>query len=329
MNKSGESRVVICLPIYAPPPDLLKAQLLSIMSQSQSNWKCLIIIDGDLESRPMVEQVIGSDDRFEIRVSEENKGLWKTIEDLLNWALGEECDYIALADQDDLWQSDKVEAQIASIIQSRKSMTSCDAYLCTPDQNLVSDGLRSRKREVTFTTLKLANEVSGAGILMTRDFANYSIPFPEITGRKHHDHYLALLAMRIQELHISEQKLYIWIQHGQNFSGDRRKRGLDKLMDNIERLKPRSSIVCMREIDEYEKAINGKLNQKLFKNKKVTEIKCAREILFIFSKRYFHIDLMVGFLQRLQFMIFLKCLSLFRVNINRKGRPNRSFISEE
>jgi glycosyltransferase involved in cell wall biosynthesis len=329
MNKSLDYGVVICLPIYAPPPDLLKAQLLSIMSQSHTNWKCLIIIDGDLESRPIVEQVIGSDVRFEIRISEENKGLWKTIEDLLVWALVGECDYIALADQDDLWHSDKIESQIASIVQSGKSMTSCDAYLCTPDQNLVSNGLRSRKREVTFTTLKLANEVSGAGILMTRDFVNYSIPFPEIMGRKHHDHYLALLAMRLQELHVSEQKHYIWIQHGQNFSGDRRIHGKDKLMRNITRLKLRNAIVCMFEVNEYEKAISSKLTQKLFKNKTVTEIKSAGEILFIVRKRYLHIDLIVGFLQHIQFLIFLKCLSLFRVRNTRKGRPNRSLISEE
>jgi hypothetical protein len=208
-------------------------------------------------------------------------------------------------------------------------MTSCDAYLCTPDQNLVSNGLRSRKREVTFTTLKLANEVSGAGILMTRDFVNYSIPFPEIMGRKHHDHYLALLAMRLQELHVSEQKHYIWIQHGQNFSGDRRIHGKDKLVRNITRLKPRNAIVCMFEVNEYEKAISSKLTQKLFKNKTVTEINSAGEILFIVRTRYLHIDLIVGFLQHIQFLIFLKCLSLFRVRNTRKGRPNRSLISEE
>jgi glycosyltransferase involved in cell wall biosynthesis len=294
-NRSIENQnVLICMPIYRPDLKLLKAQLDSIIAQSHKNWKCILLCDGDLETKELLAPILRFESRFRIESTIENHGVWTTVENLLKMSVKEDVDFIALADQDDIWHKNKIAEQIISLLWSNKKVTSCDSIITTTSGKIVRNGLRNRSRFITYSSLLLANEVSGASLLMRREFVGISLPFPGMSSRMHHDHYLALLAFRMGELHLSNFKLYNWVQHEKNLSGDRTLGKIQKIRMNLQRLKLSNAAICVQEIQEYHKSIEHKLWQKNYVRPK---LQFLGDFLYLSRHLYFHTDLFIGFLQ--------------------------------
>jgi glycosyltransferase involved in cell wall biosynthesis len=282
------------MPVYKPKFDLLKAQIDSIKEQTHKYWQCLIICDGDPEAGEQLKSLIQNDQRFRIKIEQENQGIWKSIETLLNLSKLENIDFVSLADQDDVWNSNKITEQLNAIAISGKKVTSCDAILMDVEGKILKNGLRGRERISTYLSLLLANEVSGASMLMSKDFLDAALPFPPISLRKHHDHYLALLAFRLDQLHLSNFKLYNWVQHGQNLSGNRGQRRIRRLKTNLARLKFANASKCVKEMMEYHHFIAERIEEN-----KITSLRrqVFQDFPIIFRKFYIHEDLLIGALQ--------------------------------
>ena len=104
--------ITILLPVYNDEK-YLKYCLDSIVSQSYTNFKCLIGFNGTMDrSREIAEEIVSGDSRFFIYDYGDDKGKAITLNKLIKES---DTDYICLIDGDDFWHSEKLEKQAALI----------------------------------------------------------------------------------------------------------------------------------------------------------------------------------------------------------------------
>jgi len=88
-------------------------QLDSILSQSHSNLEITICDDGSTDSTPTIlKKYSHEDNRIKLFFNESNLGLIKNFEKAISLCQGE---YIALSDQDDLWEPKKIEILLSRL----------------------------------------------------------------------------------------------------------------------------------------------------------------------------------------------------------------------
>src|SRR5579864_1730467 len=108
-------RVAICMATHEPPLDLLARQLDSIRAQSHTNWVCVISDDCSSPKRfDEIGQLITADPRFTLVRSKRRLGFYGNFERALALA-PRDCEYVALADQDDRWYPDKIESLLEAL----------------------------------------------------------------------------------------------------------------------------------------------------------------------------------------------------------------------
>lgn len=130
-------------------------------------------------------------------------------------------EYVALADQDDIWKPNKLEVLLSCIGEA--SLVFSDAFL-TRDANLESGTLfstlgfnRSARKQFKanpFAYLLRHTVVSGATILLHRAIIPAVLPVPPISRALwDHDGWIALVAAAIAEVRICPEALMEYRQH--------------------------------------------------------------------------------------------------------------------
>ena len=95
----------------------LKEQIDSILNQTYKNIK--LIISDDCSTDKTVEilkEYESRDDRIELYLQQQNLGVVKNIEFLLNKV---KCPYYMLADQDDYWMPEKIEKSFETLKEKK------------------------------------------------------------------------------------------------------------------------------------------------------------------------------------------------------------------
>jgi glycosyltransferase involved in cell wall biosynthesis len=212
--------IVVCMTTYNPPPQLFRKQVDSIRDQTYPRWVCIIRDDG---STPAVEQMIrntiAGDSRFVFRKNAKNLGFYKNFEAVLA-DVPMEAEFIALSDQDDRWHPDKLETLLKNFMPGTSLVYS--------DTNIVDESGRIRadtywttrdNNYTRFSTLLLANTITGAASMIRRNLLEYLLPFPEKCGDAYHDHWLGCTAMAVGTLRYVDRPLYDYTQHAGNVVG--------------------------------------------------------------------------------------------------------------
>ncbi|MCB0830721.1 MAG: hypothetical protein KDB64_07340, partial [Solirubrobacterales bacterium] len=91
-----------------------------------------------------------------------------------------------------------------------------DQRLVTEDGQVIAETYWSSRRNnhTNFASMLIANTVTGAASLFTREMLEYALPFPEAPGEQFHDHWLALVAMSTGGIGYVDRPLYDYVQHG-------------------------------------------------------------------------------------------------------------------
>ncbi|MBK8293935.1 MAG: glycosyltransferase [Solirubrobacterales bacterium] len=207
-------KIAVSMATYNPDRRLFEIQIDSIRNQQGVEWHCFISDDGSgPDGLGTITEVLGDDDRFTFSPSPSNLGFYRNFERAISM-VPEVYELIALSDQDDCWHEDKL-AELSAAIGS--------AGLVYSDQRLVDEegGLISETywtgRQNTFTnpiSLLVANTVTGAASMFTREVADTALPFPEVPGEQYHDHWLAMVAISLGDLAYVDRPLYDYVQHG-------------------------------------------------------------------------------------------------------------------
>lgn len=216
---AGEPRVAICMATHEPPLELLRRQLDSIRAQTHSNWVCVISDDCSRPDRfDAICQLVGDDPRFAVSRSTRRLGFYRNFERAL-WLAPRGCDYVALADQDDAWYPNKLDALLGAI---------GDAQLVYSDMRIIGRGGeviaptywgRRRNNHTDPTSLLVANSVTGAASLFRRGLLDDALPFPLGQFDHYHDHWLALTALLTGGIEYVDEPLYDYVQHGTSALG--------------------------------------------------------------------------------------------------------------
>lgn len=181
----------------------IKEQLNSILNQTYKNIELIIVDDGSKDKTlEIVEEYVKKDNRIKFFKNDKNLGFVKNFEKSISLCSG---DYIALADQDDIWKKDKLEVFLKEIkdntliysdaILIDKESKETGKQLIRPAGNLVSG--KCNKAFIYY------NCVSGNTLMFKKELIKHILPIPEkITF---HDIWIAFVASTIGEITFTQE----------------------------------------------------------------------------------------------------------------------------
>jgi glycosyltransferase involved in cell wall biosynthesis len=186
----------------------LEEQLLSLVSQSYANIEIIAVDDCSSDRTYSILKKYEEKYKIKIYQNEKNLGFVKNFEKAIGLCNG---DYIALADQDDVWDLHKIEILMKHIK---------DHVLIYHDSELINSSGTSKGK----TMLDLMNFVkgsnplnflfynciSGHSVLFKRDLLNYFFPVPNFLF---HDMWLGFVASSLGSITYVEQCLVKYRQH--------------------------------------------------------------------------------------------------------------------
>lgn len=170
----------------------IKEQIDSIIAQTYTKFELIIVDDGSKDNTiNIIKDYQLKDNRIKLFQNEKNLGFVKNFEKAISLCSG---DFIALADQDDVWKKDKIEVFIRNIGQNMLIYSDAiliDQYSRKTGHQLVrpSNYLVKGKCNKAFI---FYNCVSGNTLMFRKELVKDIIPIPkEITF---HDIWIAFLA---------------------------------------------------------------------------------------------------------------------------------------
>lgn len=174
MNAKGqlagsEPAVSILLPTYNGARYLAE-QLDSIVKQTWTDFELLAIDDGSTDATPdILADYAARDDRIRFLPSAGNRGQKARLVELLHQSRGQ---WIAIADQDDIWALDKTERLVraagsAALAFGRSELIDADSKKLG---RTLLDMLGAQRQEGERLSLLLRPQVSGHAMIVRREF---------------------------------------------------------------------------------------------------------------------------------------------------------------
>jgi glycosyltransferase involved in cell wall biosynthesis len=212
------ARIAICMATYEPDPERLQVQLDSIRDQTREDWFCVVSDDcSSPEALAELERQVSGDDRFAIVRSERNLGFLRNFERAIALA-PTGAKLIALADQDDRWDPDKLELLAGALDADPRSLLAySDVRIADSSGRVLSDTYffeRDNNAE-SMTSMLITNNVTGAAAMFRRELLEVAMPFPPGgTGQElYHDHWLALCALAQGPLAYVDRPTHDYTRH--------------------------------------------------------------------------------------------------------------------
>ena len=211
-----ESGAVV-MAVYRPVPALLARQISSLRAQSVQDWKCVIGIDGrDPETLSLLRASVDGDARFEVIEFEENVGVYRHFERLLE-RVPKDVAWVSLADQDDYWYQDKFARLLPVLDRPCSSAVLGQARLVNDRGEVLG---RTDRRPGDLAQTMLTNQVTGSLTVFRRSVVTAALPFPGATKIAIHDHWLGVCAAATGKIGLLDEVVQDYVQHGGNVLGE-------------------------------------------------------------------------------------------------------------
>lgn len=185
----------------------LKKQLDSILNQTEKVCEIIVCDDGSSDETLQILEEYSKLTNLKYFVNEKNLGFVKNFERALSLCSGE---YIFLADQDDIWYSDKVEVLVDSIGDNLLIHSDCD-LINEKDEVFFRNFKGEMKTHKDAEDFLFNNVVTGCTSMIHRDLLRDTIPFP--SGISYHDWYLAIHAAYQGKITYTPKSLTGYRQH--------------------------------------------------------------------------------------------------------------------
>lgn len=223
--------VQVVLAVYRPDPAHLLDQLRSIAAQRDVTVTLVAVI-ADTVSEDILREaatqagldpvVVRCDTPVDaVRAFE--AGLVETT--LILRDAGTPAPLVALSDQDDIWHPDRLARGVAALAAHPKAqMVHSDTRLVAEDGKTVVQksvfAFERRHRNPGLRGLLYRNNITGMTVLMRPEVVRLSLPFPRQSGvHFYHDLWLGLIAAATGGVHLIDEALVDYRQHGSNAIG--------------------------------------------------------------------------------------------------------------
>lgn len=202
--------ISVCIPTYNGEK-YIREQLDSILSQTKAVDE--IIISDDSSTDRTIE-IIKSYKNPIIRILE-NRRFNSPIFNLENALKHSKGDYIFLADQDDLWNNNKVEVMMNHL--QKNQLVVSNGQLINNEGDILAESIfniyNSKKG---FIKNLIINSYIGCCMAFRRDLLNYTLPFPKKIAM--HDLWIGLNAELFYSVYFCDNKLLSYRRHGSNLA---------------------------------------------------------------------------------------------------------------
>ncbi|MDD2358074.1 MAG: glycosyltransferase family 2 protein [Thiovulaceae bacterium] len=187
--------------------EFLKEQLDSIYAQSYKNIE--VIVCDDCSSDKTIEILKMYEIKYGLKyyMNEQNLGYVKNFERAINLCNG---DYIALADQDDIWLENKIEFLLANIEDNLLIHSDCE-LIDENGQTISKTWKNELKSHKVFEDFLFSNVATGCTIMFKKKLLERILPFPE--GLTYHDWYLSINAAKDNKIVYINKPLIKYRQH--------------------------------------------------------------------------------------------------------------------
>jgi glycosyltransferase involved in cell wall biosynthesis len=241
--------VAICMATFNPPQDLFERQLASIRAQTHRPWVCLVSDDCSSPERfAAIEAAVEGDPRFVVSRSPRRLGFFANFERALGMVPAG-ATFVAMADQDDAWYPDKLEALIDGLGPAQ--LVYSDARIVGRGGEPIADSYWEHRanNHTDLLSLLVANAVTGAASLFRAELLDDALPFPPAQFGHYHDHWIALTALALGDIAFVDRPLYDYVQHADASLGHAAATHMMGLRDRLRRITgdPRERVRLWRE----------------------------------------------------------------------------------
>ena len=218
----------------------LRAQLDSLLGQSESGWKVFAHDDGSKDGTAAIlrEYAARDPERFCLI---EGAGTGGAKNNFLFLTGQVEASYYMYCDQDDVWLSDKVEVTLRAMKELEREQGRDRPCLVHTELKVVDASLREicprlseyqgiEPGKLTLGRLLAQNTVTGCTMMINRALRNAMTACAEPEAIRMHDWWAALIAMRFGALRFLPEATILYRQHGNNSVGAQRAKGLGGLL---------------------------------------------------------------------------------------------------
>ena len=243
----------------------IKEQIDSILYQTYSNFE--LIITDDCSSDKTIEIIKNyqeNDKRIKLYQNETNLGFVKNFEKSISLCTG---DYIALADQDDIWKKDKLKTFIENIGENvliysdalliDEHASSMEKELIRPDKDLIS-GSNNR-------AFILENCISGNTLMFKKELVEQILPIPDDIS--FHDRWIAFVASTYGSIIFTDEPMTYYRRYSEQIT-KKREKNYESFFDRLEKkkeLRLKNAKVAVKDLKLF-------LSLKILKNEETKEI---------------------------------------------------------
>lgn len=249
MSQQNTPLVSIALCVYNGEK-FLHEQLDSLVNQTYSNIEIIAVDDRSSDaSMAIVREYAQKYPFIKVFENEQNLGYVKNFEKAINLCAGE---LIALSDQDDIWDLDKIRLQVEAI---------GDCMLVYHDSALIDEkGKDSKKKMSDIVNLYsgdnpkvflLFNCISGHSCMIKKELLQWAMPFHKDFF---HDQWLAYVAANVGKIAVIHRCLVQYRQHNSSSTDilNKRKKINKKYHENRDIVKMRKELRWLKHCDSYQ-----------------------------------------------------------------------------
>ena len=262
----------------------LKEQIDSILNQSYKNWRLLIFDDASVDETCNIIKF------YEEKQVKNSKSSKKSFSKLLAFSRAE---YLCLADQDDVWEKDKLKycfEYIKKIEEKNKYvpiLIHTDLFVVDENLNVIARSMmkhqKLKSKEKSFRQLLVQNNITGCTVLMNRKLAELCGEIPD--GALMHDWWLGMVACAFGVVKFLNKSTVYYRQHNKNLVGAKAVFSFKYILNRVFNVKDvkksikQTYVQCEEFLKTYEKMLTYENINILKKYLEIKDCKKLRKIL--------------------------------------------------
>lgn len=217
-------KVIVLLSTYNGE-HYIEEQIDSILNQKDVDVSLLVRDDGSIDNTVLVlKHYVAENDNVILSDDTGNLGVGNSFMKLLS--IAGDYDYYAFADQDDVWDEDKLISAVKSIGQEEKPILyCCNQRNVDEDRNFLNVRFLDSYRPPSLISAVFANYYAGCAMVMNRELRNLliqenNLPDEEFFKHRIHDAWVTCVALATGTIYYDKQPHMDFRRSGNNYSDE-------------------------------------------------------------------------------------------------------------